>query len=122
MNVGLPFSIAYVALTSVFFKGKNWMGENRAKIGAVFFFGLFHGLGFAGLLREIKIPPDKFISSLLSFNLGIEAGQLVIVALAFPLIYLFRKKSWYPRAIKIIAILIGAIAFYWFFERVLGIV
>ncbi len=39
---------------------------------AIFFFGLFHGLGFAGLLQEINIPKDKFISSLLAFNLGIE--------------------------------------------------
>ncbi len=41
-------------------------------MAAVFFFGLFHGLGFAGLLKEIQIPADKFVSSLLAFNLGIE--------------------------------------------------
>ena len=115
-------SIAYVAITSVFFKGRKFVGENKGKIAAVFFFGLFHGLGFAGLLKEIQIPPDKFVSSLFAFNVGIEGGQLIIVALAFPLIYLFRKKSWYPLAIKIVAGIIAVIAIFWFFQRVfLGI-
>ncbi len=114
----IALSIAYVAITSVFFKNKKFIGENNGKIAAVFFFGLFHGLGFAGLLREIQIPTDKFISSLFAFNLGIEGGQLVIVSLAFPLIYLFRKKAWYSRAVQVVAAIIAAIAIFWFIERV----
>ncbi len=116
----IALSIAYVAITSVFFQGRGFFGENRGKIAAVFFFGLFHGLGFAGLLKEIQIPADKFISSLFAFNLGIEGGQLVIVALAFPFIYFFRKKSWYPLATKVIAAIIATIATYWFIQRIVG--
>lgn len=115
----IALSIAYVAITSVFFKEKNFFGENRGKIAAVFFFGLFHGLGFAGLLKEIQIPADKFISSLLAFNLGIEGGQIVIVAFAFPFIYFFSKKSWYPRAIQVFSAVIAGIALVWFVQRLM---
>lgn len=116
----IALSIAYVAITTVFFPETNWMGDRRGKILAVFFFGLFHGLGFAGLLREIQIPPDKFISSLFAFNVGIEGGQLIIVCCAAPFLFIGRKKHWYPFAIKISAIVIAGIALYWFVERVLG--
>ena len=116
----IALSIAYVAVSTVFFGGKMFISENRGKIAAVFFFGLFHGLGFAGLLKEIQVPEDKFASSLLSFNLGIEGGQLIIVSLAFPFIFLFRKKKWYPNAIKVVAVIIVSIAIFWFFQRLLG--
>ncbi len=60
----IALSIAYVALTSVFLHDNKYVGQQRGKVISVFFFGLFHGLGFAGLLKEIQIPADKFISSL----------------------------------------------------------
>ncbi len=116
----IALSIAYVAISTVFFKRYKFIGENRGKIAAVFFFGLFHGLGFAGLLKEIKVPDNRFVSSLLSFNLGIEAGQIVIVALAFPLIYFFRNRVWYPKAIKIFSIIIALTAIFWFIQRIIG--
>lgn len=115
----IALSIAYVAISTVFFRGRMFVGENKGKIAAVFFFGLFHGLGFAGLLKEIQVPQDKFASSLLSFNLGIEGGQLIIVSLAFPFIYLFRKKKWYPNIIKVFSLVIAAIATFWFIQRIL---
>lgn len=114
----IALSIAYVAITSVFLKGTLFFGEHKGKIAAVFFFGLFHGLGFAGLLKEIKIPSDKFVSSLLAFNLGIEGGQLLIVLAAFPFIYFFRSKPWYPNTIKVFTIIIALIAIFWFIQRV----
>lgn len=114
----IALSIAYVAFTSVFLWDKLFIWGGRSKMMAIFFFGLFHGLGFAGLLREINIPSDKFISSLLAFNFGIEWGQLVIVWLSFPIIYAFRHKAWYPRFIQVFAIVIITIAIYWFVERV----
>ncbi len=114
----IALSIAVVAITSVFFRGRKFIGENRGKIVMVFFFGLFHGLGFAGLLKEINIPADRFISSLLAFNVGIELGQLVILAIAIPPIYYFRDRSWYSRAIKIIAGIISLIAIFWIIQRV----
>lgn len=117
----IALSIAYVAIITVFFKKNTFIGGTKSKIGAIFFFGLFHGLGFAGLLQELSIPKDKFISSIIGFNLGIEIGQLIIVALALPCIYLFRNKSWYGEAIQVVAILISLLAFFWFIERTIGL-
>lgn len=114
----IALSIAYVAITSVFFKDHYIFSRQRNKLGTVFFFGLFHGLGFAGLLKEINIPSDRFISSLVSFNFGIEIGQLIIVSAAFPFIYFARKKAWYPRAIKIVGGAIGAIGLFWAIQRI----
>lgn len=116
----IALSIAAMALLTVFAKNSRIHVDGVRKLGIVFFFGLFHGLGFAGLLREIEIPADKFISSLFAFNLGIEGGQLIIIACALPLIYLFRKASWYPRAIQVFAVCISLVAFFWVAQRVLG--
>lgn len=114
----IAFSIAYVAITSVYFAKNKYIGGEYSKPASVFFFGLFHGLGFAGLLREIQIPDDKFISSLFSFNIGIEIGQLIIISLAFPFIYFFRNKSWYPLFIKVFSIVIALLAVFWMMQRI----
>lgn len=113
----IALSIAVVALSSVFLRGNKYFGDIRYKLGIIFFFGLFHGLGFAGLLQEIQVPQDKFISSLLSFNIGIEIGQLIIVGLALPFIYLLRGKPWYPILVKVIAVAVAVVAIFWFFQR-----
>ncbi len=115
----IAFSIGAVAITSVFLRKFSLVGSPSAKLGIIFFFGLFHGLGFAGLLREIQVPPDKFLSSLFSFNIGIEVGQLIIVVIALPFIYLLRNKSWYPTLIKIASIVIASIALVWMIQRIL---
>jgi len=117
----IAISISFVAITSVFLKKYKFFGNFKAKLGTVFFFGLFHGLGFAGLLEEIHIPQEHFVSSLFSFNVGIEIGQLIIVALALPLIILAREKKWYSIAIKILAIIIALLGILWAFERITGI-
>ena len=128
----IALSIAYVAISSVFFKRRNLastahIGEDgspqavsfwQSEIPTVFFFGLFHGLGFAGLLKEIQIPTDRFASSVFFFNVGIELGQLMIIALALPLIYAFYRKQWYPSAIRGLAILFAIVASVWFVQRI----
>ncbi len=117
----IAFSIAYVAFTSVYLQSWWFFWKSKSKMFAIFFFGLIHGLGFAGLLREINIPQDKFISSLLAFNLGIEGGQLTIVWMAFLFIYFLKDLKIYEILIKIFSTLIIIIAIYWFFQRILGI-
>ena len=90
--------------------------SNKVKYIAPFV-NLIQSVDSEKLLKEINIPTDKFISSLFAFNLGIEGGQLIIVALAFPFIYFYKDKKWYPTAIKIFAIIISIIAMTWFFQR-----
>lgn len=113
----IAFSIAYVAFSSVFLRNKPFAGSGRSKIAAVFFFGLFHGLGFAGLLQEIQVPQDNFLTSLISFNIGIELGQIFIVVLCLPLIYAFRKKPWYARCIQIAGAIITMVGIVWGVQR-----
>ncbi len=114
----VALSITYMAVTSVFLKHIKAFGGHSNKVSTVFVFGLFHGLGFAGLLRNIQVPDDRFISSLLSFNVGIELGQFAIVAAILPFIYLLKDKKWYPKVIQSIAILISIIGLVWGFQRI----
>jgi len=114
----VALSITYMAITSVFLTKYKLFKAHGNKISTVFIFGLFHGLGFAGLLRNIQVPDDRFISSLLSFNVGIELGQFAIVAAVLPFIYLFKGKRWYPKVIKVIAVVIALVGLFWGFQRI----
>ncbi|MBI4130857.1 HupE/UreJ family protein [Candidatus Roizmanbacteria bacterium] len=116
----IAFSIAYVAIVTVLLKDKTFLSHTKYKVATVFFFGLFHGLGFAGLLQEIQIPKDKFFSSLISFNVGIELGQIIIISLIVPLLYLLKKKVWYGTFIKLVAIVLSIIATAWGIERIIS--
>lgn len=85
-----------------------------------FAFGLVHGLGFASALREL-LPPDRVTLPLLAFNLGVEIGQLVIVAAALPLLlalaHLLRAHRYRFRFLPISSILLGSLALLWSMER-----
>lgn len=73
----IALSIAYVAVENLYFRDiSKW----RPLI--VFGFGLFHGMGFAGFIRDVGLPPGQFWSSLIGFNLGVEIGQLAVVLAA----------------------------------------
>lgn len=115
----IAFSIAYVAFATVFLKNTrlNFLAKNSIPI--IFFFGLFHGLGFASLLHEIEIPANRFISSLLFFNVGIELGQIFILSLALPLVYFLYHKGIYHKLIKIPASIIIAMGITWGIQRLI---
>lgn len=83
-------------------------------------FGLIHGAGFAGALREIGLPAGEVPMALLAFNLGIEAGQLLVIAALLALATLWRRMSTStrtPAARRVPAYVIGTCAVYWCFER-----
>jgi HupE / UreJ protein len=83
-----------------------------------FLFGLVHGLGFANVLTDLALPKTALAVSLVSFNLGVEAGQLVIVAAFLPLAYLSRRSWLYPRlALGVGSLSIAAVASIWLIER-----
>lgn len=88
------------------------------RIVVAFFFGLVHGFGFASVLAELELPRADFAWALLQFNLGIEAGQLVIVLVATAVLFTLRRWRGYARVVvgggSAIAIAIGAL---WFLER-----
>jgi hypothetical protein len=78
-------------------------------------------MGFAGVLTEIGLPRSEFVPALLSFNLGVEGGQLTVILAAFFVFGLrFRREPWYRRRIVVPASLaIAAVGFYWSIQRVL---
>ena len=64
----------------------------------VFLFGLLHGLGFAGVLRELGLPRSEFLTALLSFNVGRGVGQLTVIAIAALILWPAMRRAWVPPA------------------------
>lgn len=84
----------------------------------VFFFGLFHGFGFAGALEEMGVLSENLGLSLFGFNLGVEIGQVAIVAAVFPVLFLVRRLWAYRRvAVQVAAVAMIAVASGWLYER-----
>ena len=86
-----------------------------------FGFGLLHGLGFAGVISEIGLSQAHFITSLISFNVGVEIGQLfVIVGCYFGFAYWIKEKPWYKKYFtNTLSIIIALVGVYWFIERII---
>ena len=94
-------------------EGRRWL--------VAFGFGLIHGFGFASVLGELGLPRDALLLALVGFNLGVECGQLVIVALFLPLAYSLRGSRFYRRTVmKGGSLAIAGIAGIWLAERVFG--
>ena len=106
-------SVVLAALNNVWpvFHGRRWM--------VAFGFGLIHGFGFASVLIDLGLPQGALALALLGFNLGVECGQLAIVAAFLPLAYLMRRSAFYRLAVlRIGSLLIAAVAAAWLVERV----
>jgi hypothetical protein len=113
----IALSIVYVAVENIATPRLSpW------RVAVVFAFGLLHGMGFAGVLAQLGLPRSEFLPALLSFNAGVELGQLAVIAIAFCLIGLpFRNKPWYRRRIVIPgSVAIAAVGLFWFVQRVAG--
>lgn len=97
---------------------RPWLGHRRALAALVF--GLIHGFGFAGPLLEVDLPPAAMAWALLQFNLGVEAGQLLVVLLALALLWPLRRHgTWARRTLAGGSVTAGVMAMLWFGERVL---
>ncbi|WP_192966608.1 HupE/UreJ family protein [Phaeobacter sp. F10] len=108
-------SIVFVAVENIFSRRlHSW------RTAVVFGFGLLHGLGFASVLEEFGLPQSQFISALIGFNVGVELGQLTVIALAYLLVgYWFGNHPKYRGRVAIPAsVTIALIGGYWFVERV----
>lgn len=110
----IALSILFIAVENILLRElKPW------RLAVVFLFGLIHGLGFASALNEIGLPPNKFLLSILSFNIGVEVGQIGVIAAVFGLVILpFRKKPLYRQSVVYpLSILIGIVALWWTVQR-----
>ena len=115
-------SIVFMAVWNLFILRRNEEAPSiHSRWTLAFGFGLAHGLGFAGALADVSVPSRFFVSALVTFNLGVEAGQLALLALIVPVLMLLRRKL--PRVrtkiLLICSLLIALVAVYWFIERTL---
>ncbi|WP_342043014.1 HupE/UreJ family protein [Bacillus sp. OTU2372] len=112
VEAAIAFSICYVAAENIFRK------EIRYRWSITFLFGLIHGLGFATILKEMRIPKSHLAVALLNFNLGIEAVQLTIVLLLLPLLsYLFKLRN-SGKIVVYGSYAIVALGAIWLFQRI----
>ena len=111
----IALSIAYVGLENLFVKS----AEKRWRI--TFPFGLVHGFGFAGALREIALPQGEIPLALVSFNVGVELGQLAVLGIALPLLAALRRTAWLgARAVRAASGAVVVAGVSWFVVRVVG--
>jgi len=112
----IALSIVYVAVENVL------RPELRpSRVALVFAFGLLHGMGFAGVLRELGLPRGSFLPALVAFNVGVEGGQLTVIALAAALVGPLRDRPWYRARVVVPASLaIAAVGLYWSVRRLFG--
>lgn len=110
-----------IALSIVFIAVENIITHELkpSRIVIVFAFGLIHGMGFASALGELGLPPQQFMRALITFNVGVELGQITVILLAWLLLgKWFANKPYYHKFIVTpISVIIAAIALYWTIER-----
>ena len=112
--IAASIGLAAVEIFYPIFKQRAWL--------IIFLFGLFHGFGFADVLAELGITSQHAALSLFGFNLGVELGQLVIIAVIFPVLYLIRKQRFYLRyCLRGGGLLLGVMSLYWFIERAFNV-
>jgi len=118
----IALTIGFVALENLFFKDMT-----KWRPAVVFGFGLVHGMGFAGFFGELGLPPGQFWSALISFNVGVEIGQLAVIAAAAALGFALRRvlndptgARQYRRFVVLPgSALIGFVGFWWAVERLI---
>jgi hypothetical protein len=124
VEAAIAASIVYVAAENFFVRdvGRRWR--------VTFVFGLVHGFGFASVLREYGLPQEALVPALAAFNVGVEIGQLAIVAVALLVLHgvdrLERRAGVVeipdPRVAWGISIIVGALGVWWLVERIPAII
>lgn len=117
----IALSILYLAVELMGDEPQRSLLHRRPWLIA-FIFGLLHGFGFAGALRDIGLPEDSLLAALFLFNVGVEIGQLIIVALGISLMYVIGKQTiQLPRWVVVVPVwCIGGLSSYWFIDRTLS--
>jgi hypothetical protein len=111
----IALSIACIGVENILSRGFRWR-----RTALVFAFGLLHGLGFAGVLRGVGLPRAQFLPALLSFNAGIELGQLAVIGAAALAVGSWAAgRPWYRARVTVPAsAAIALVGLYWTVERI----
>ncbi len=112
VEAGIALSIAYVAAENF------WLKRTDSRWVLTFVFGLIHGFGFANVLRDLGLPTRGLVASLLSFNVGVELGQIAIVAVFFPWIVYLNRQTYQRTVVLAVSVFVGLFGLGWFVERV----
>lgn len=112
VEAGIAATIVWVAYQNL--RGRT--GAHRWRL--TFAFGLVHGFGFAGVLRDLELPAAGLLRSLAAFNIGVELGQVAIVAALFPVIALLRRSSIGSPALTGVSAAVGVAGIVWLVDRV----
>ena len=115
---------ALIALTIVYLATE--INRNKGSIKTpwlmAFGFGLLHGLGFAGALMDIGIANNNMLLSLFFFNVGIEIAQIALIPIPLIILLISNKFNITEITKIIVSLCIGGMGFYWFIDRVIGII
>ena len=107
----IALSIVYIAVENFFVKDSDqrWL--------ITFIFGLMHGFGFASVLTELGLPRSALAVSLVSFNVGVEIGQIAIISLVFPVVQAFSRTRWQKQLVLGLSSVILVFGLIWFLQR-----
>jgi hypothetical protein len=110
----IALSIFFIAVENILIHELKWW-----RILIVFLFGLIHGCGFASALSDLGLPEKNYFLAILTFNAGVELGQITVILIAYYLVgKWFAEKEWYRQRVVIpVSLVIGCIALFWTIER-----
>jgi len=113
-------SIVYVAAENLWALRRGSRASTlRHRWMLTFAFGLVHGFGFASVLRELHLPRSGLAAALVTFNLGVEVGQVCIVAVAVPLLAALRRTRWFePLGVRLCSLAVGCLGLTWLVQRI----
>ena len=121
VNIPAEITESLIALTIAAAAANNIWPVITTRVWLVaLIFGLVHGLGFANVLSDLGLPRDSLLASLLAFNVGVELGQLAIVAVVLPVIYMLTAPRLGWKSMPVANALIIAVGLLWFSDRALG--
>ena len=115
VECGIALTIVYVAIENLRRKptAHRWL--------LTFGFGLVHGFGFAGVLSELGLAAVGRVRCLLAFNVGVEIGQLAMVSVAMPLLWILARRQLQTRVAFAVSVIVGLFGMGWFVERAFGL-
>jgi hydrogenase/urease accessory protein HupE len=114
VEAGIALSIVYVA-------AENLVTQRREGRWVVsFLFGLVHGFGFAGVLKELALPSSALVASLVSFNIGVELAQVAIVVLVVPVLYALTRTRVHAPLTRVASVVILSLGLFWLYQRTLS--
>ena len=113
----IALSIAYIGVENVMHRKVH-----NSRLALIFAFGLLHGLGFASVLKDFGMPEEDFLVALISFNVGVELGQIAILCIAWVSMFLFQQRpDFYRRLVVVpISLTIMAVGLLWTVERIVA--